>query len=951
MQIDPPRPGPSRFVFGPFELTPERQSLLCAGAPVRLGGRALDILTMLVERPGEIVSKRALMDRVWPSTVVDESNLKVNMSALRRVLGEMPGSGPYIATVAGRGYRFVAPVDQRPGIGPPGQDPAPARRADNLPSGALRIFGRDAEIAAIRADLATTRIETIVGPGGVGKTTVALAVGELAVGDFRAGVWFVDFGTLKDPAMAPFAVAAAIGFRTGAADTLAALCEHLRDREMLLIFDNCEHVIEVAAECAERISSRAGRLRILATSREPLGVRGERVRRLGGLDTPPELPDLTAAQALAFPAVQLFAERATARSAAFVLRDDEAPLVARICRKLDGLALAIELAATRIDMFGGRDLLAQLDDCFRVLVGRRAGPERQRTLISTLDWSYNLLPSEEAEVLSAVSVFAGGIGLADASAVAEMDGAEVGRRMMHLAEKSLVSSELRSGEVAYRLLETTRAYCRDRLLASGRLDGMHRRHATRICAVLDQAAREWPTTPAPDWGNRYKSVLAELRAALDWAGSEGGDPTHLVRLTAAGTPLWNHFSLTKECRVAVIRAIGALEASGLAGTATEMKLQTFLAGASMFTYSLKIDTLAAAERAMQIAEALGDTDFHLRNLWLIAGYEVFTGQHKAAQARMEGFLALAETRDISALPDGMTLLSLAEFYLGHIDRAMQRIEQRFRPDPAAATGAQLARFLFETTSKFGVILGMFQWVAGRPDTAARTSDAVLHHTMQIGHEMTIVTALVVSAIPVALWNHQHDLARSHLALLETLVERNDLETWRPVILCFRGLLACAEDAVSTEAIALLKQGIAGLDAIRHRVRTPYFVGALAAALAGSGQLDEAKRTIAEALDRARAQEEVWCLPELLRIEASVLCLEGRRQAAEALLVKAIALAAETGALGWQLRAANDLARLWSAANQADRAREMLHPIYLQFTEGHDTGDLKLACRILSDIGC
>lgn len=948
MQSDVDRTAPCRFVFGPFELTPERQSLLCDGNPVRLGGRALDILTLLVERPGEIVSKGDLMARVWPSTLVEESNLKVNMSALRRTLALRPEAGPYIATVAGRGYRFVAPVHHHPGAAPP--RPAPQTRRDNLPSLTTRIFGREAEIAAIRADLRATRIETIVGPGGVGKTTLATAVAEAALGDFRDGIWLVDLAALTDPLMLPLAVASAVGFRTSAADPLAALCLHLRDREMLLILDNCEHLIDAAADCAERIAARTRGVVLLATSREPLGVNGERVRRLEGLEVPPLAADLTAAQALTFPAVQLFADRATARLQSFRLNDAEAPFVARICQRLDGLALAIELAATRVDMFSVSALLGALDDGFRLLDGRRAGPERQRALIATLDWSFRLLAPEEAAMLSALAVFAGPFRQEDAAAVAQSPPDDTAEGLRQLAAKSLLAAELRPDGVTYRLLETTRVYCLERLAASGLRDAVQRRHATQICAVLDRATSEWPTTPAPDWGARYQSALPELRAALVWAGSATGDTALLVQLTAAGTPLWNHFSLTKECRLAVIRAIAGLDAAGLAGTRIEMKLQTFLAGASMFTHSLKVDTLAAAERAMQIAEALEDTDFYLRNLWLIGGYEVFTGQHSAAKAHMEAFRSVAGEKDPSALADGMTMLSLAEFYLGRISQVIARIEGHFQPDPAAPAGAQMARFLFETTSKFGVILGMFQWVAGHPDKAARTSEAVLNHTVKIGHEMTIVTALVVSAIPVALWSRHHDLARIRLEMLETLVERNDLETWRPVILCYRGLLASAEDPLSDEGITLLRQGISGLDAIRHRVRTPYFVGALAEALARCGRLAEAADAIAEALARCAAQGELWCRPELLRIEAAVLTLAGQRPEAEATLLRAIAMAAECGARGWQMRAAVDLAQLCLADKRPGAARAALLPLYRSFPAGQHSGDFLAAQAILDTLG-
>jgi predicted ATPase/DNA-binding winged helix-turn-helix (wHTH) protein len=454
------------FAFGPFVLIPERQLLLQGEARVRIGGRALDILTALVERPGEVVSKRELMERAWPNIVVEEGNLKVNMLALRRVLGEAPGSAQYIATVVGRGYRFVAPVQSSESVGSSFEAGAASTRNHNLPTGITRIFGRAEAIEAIRRDLDESRLVSIVGAGGIGKTTVALAVAEHVVGLFADGVWLVDLGLLRDPALAPNAIATAIGVAVNSADMLSALCEFLHDREILLVLDNCEHIIDAAATCADRILTNTAGVKILATSREPLRVKGERVRRLAGLGVPPPSSDLSTTEALAFPAIQLFVDRATDGFELFELNDVDAPTVAEICRRLDGLALAIELAATRVDAFGVGGLLKQLDDRFRLLIGRRAGPERQRTLIATLDWSYGLLSAEEAALLRAVSVFAGAFDIDGASSVSNVAPAEAAEGLAQLAAKSLIATDIEIDGVTYRLLETTRTYCVERLQVS-----------------------------------------------------------------------------------------------------------------------------------------------------------------------------------------------------------------------------------------------------------------------------------------------------------------------------------------------------------------------------------------------------------------------------------------------------------------------------------------------------
>jgi DNA-binding winged helix-turn-helix (wHTH) protein/tetratricopeptide (TPR) repeat protein len=279
------------FAFGPFRLVPERQLLLRGEQAVRIGGRALDLLTALVERPGDLVSKSELLAQVWPDTNVDESNLKVNVAALRRVLEKGPDTPQYIATIIGRGYRFVAPVQVVGPVDLSVEANAPSAPNHNLPLSTTRIVGRANAIAGIRRDLDQSRLVSIVGEGGIGKSTVAIAVAEAAIEAFGEGVWHVDLSTLKDADRTAHAIAAAVGLQADAPDMLAALCAFLRSRQTLLVLDNCEHVIDGVASCADRILTSAAGVRILATGREPLEIANERVRRLSALDTTSAQPE------------------------------------------------------------------------------------------------------------------------------------------------------------------------------------------------------------------------------------------------------------------------------------------------------------------------------------------------------------------------------------------------------------------------------------------------------------------------------------------------------------------------------------------------------------------------------------------------------------------------------------------------------------------------------------
>src|SRR5580658_1614556 len=395
------------IAFGPFRLLSARRLLLEGDRPVRLGSRAFDILAALVERAGEVVGIEELIARVWPATFVDEANLKIQVSALRRALGDGQGDNRYVATVVGRGYNFVAPLRKEE---PPQTAPAPKFAPvapHNLPFAATRMIGRDETAAALATQLARQRLVTVVGPGGIGKTTVALAVAERLIGGYEHGVWMVDLAPLRDPGLVPSAVATVLGVEVRTEDPLAALVAALRDRRVLLLLDTCGYVIDAAAGLAAAVLSGASGVDVLATSREPLGVQGEHVHRLRPLSSPEPSSGLTATEAAAFPAVQLFVERVTAIVEDFALTDANAPLVVVICRRLDGLPLAIEFAAPRVEALGVEGLAARLDDNLRRLLGmqRRAAMPRHQTMQAVIDWSYGLLSEDEQRFFRTLGIF------------------------------------------------------------------------------------------------------------------------------------------------------------------------------------------------------------------------------------------------------------------------------------------------------------------------------------------------------------------------------------------------------------------------------------------------------------------------------------------------------------------------------------------------------------------
>jgi predicted ATPase/DNA-binding winged helix-turn-helix (wHTH) protein len=485
--------------FGSFRLFPAQRLLLDSGNPLRLGSRALDILIALVERAGELVGKTELMARVWPDTIVVEDNLTVHVAALRRALSDGIGGNRYLITIPGRGYCFVAPVTVE-GVEQWPLQPAGGRYAHNLPGFLMRLIGRRGTTGRLIEQSPAQRLITIVGPGGIGKTSVALAVAEELVPKFEHGVWMVDLAPLRDPRLVPSALSAGLGLQSPSGDPVPGLLAVLNDKNMLLLIDNCEHLIEAAADLAVSVLRHAPGLRILATSRQPLRVEGEQVHRLSGLESPPPSALLTAAEALAFPAVQLFVERAAASMGEFGLDDADAPLVAEICRKLDGVPLAIEFAASRIDALGVRGIAARLEDGLSALTGgRRAALPRQHTMRATLDWSYGLLSEREQAVLRRLSTFAGSFTLRAAAAVAAdavLPEGEIVDQVLELVAKSLIMADVRGADPHLRLLETTRAYARMKLAESGEADAVRRRHAGYYRSLPETAGFDQLKLPA-----------------------------------------------------------------------------------------------------------------------------------------------------------------------------------------------------------------------------------------------------------------------------------------------------------------------------------------------------------------------------------------------------------------------------------------------------------------------
>jgi predicted ATPase/DNA-binding winged helix-turn-helix (wHTH) protein len=933
--------------FGPFRLLAEQRLLLEGDRPVRLGSRAFDILAALVERPGEVLGKEQLIARAWPQTFVEEANLKIQMSALRRALGDGQGGNRYVITVPGRGYNFVAPVRREETLRAASAPPAPTTTPHNLPFAVTRMIGRDDAVAALVTRLSRQRLVTIVGAGGIGKTTVALAVAERMMASYEHGVWLVDLAPLRDPRLVPSAVAAVLGLEIRSEDPLAALVAAVRDNRMLLLLDNCEHVIDAVAGLAPALLGGAPGVNILATSREPFGVAGEREYHLASLGIPQASSSLTAAEAAAFPAVQLFVERVTAIVEDFALTDANALAVAEICRRLDGLPLAIEFAAPRVEVLGVEGLAARLDDSLQLLgTRRRTTMPRHRTMRAVVDWSYGLLSDDEQSFFNALGIFSGGFTVEAAAAVVP-DAAETPcsaiDRLADLVAKSLVVVDASGTQPRFRLLDTTRAYTIEKLDSIGEHERLARRHAEYYLILIKRAEAESPARPTAEWLADHVREIDNLRAALDWAFSPGGDGSMGVALTAAVVPLWMHLSLLEECRSRAKQALGALGSGATRDPREEMKLRVALGASTPEGPEMG----EALTKALDIAENLGDSEYQLRALRGLYFCHIGRNQYRIALPFAQKFHDLAtKGADPRDQLFAERLMGGAKHFLGDQVSARSHLERVLTHYAPADHGRDVIRFQTNPRLSARVFLARVLWLQGFSDQAVQTAAVSVEEAQATDHALSLCHSLALAACPIALWVGNMAAAAHYARMLLDRSREHGLTLWSE----FGGRL---------QAVLAIEGG--DLDAQDFGRWTPAstrslstnsaagFIGELAEAFARAGRIAEGLAVVEAGFDQSEAG---WLTPELLRLRGELLLLQSAPAAAEtaeSLFRQALDEARRQQALSWELRTATSLARLLRKQDRQVEAIACLQPVYDRFTEGFGTADLIAAKRLLDEL--
>lgn len=925
------------FRFDQFRLLRSRRLLLENDRPIRLGSRALDLLTALLERAGELVSKEDLLAYAWPTTIVEETSLRFHMSSLRKALGDGQQGARFIANVSGRGYCFVAKVERidhgRLSKGPTICTP---EHAHNLPVRLTRIIGRTTLVDSIARLLPERRFISIVGPGGMGKSTLALAICDEVLASYPQGAWFVDLSPLSDAALVPSALATVLGVGIDEAEPMRNLCAFLRDKHMLIVLDTCERLIEGVAVLAEGLLTSGKDIHVIATSREPLGAKGEWIQRLPPLYVPDSHGELTASEAMAFPAVQLFVERAVASLDGFELHDWEAASAVGICRRLDGMPFAIELAAAHVDAFGVSGLLVQLNDRFPLLSqGRRAVPERHQTLRALLDWGYELLTEPERKLLRHLAVFPAAFTMEAAEAVAPdggATGADVSDGIVSLAAKSLVVVIASGDEVRYRLLDTTRAYALERLEQDSEADEVRRRHASYLCDVLAHAEVEWMTMTRIEWSASYAGHIDDVRVALDWAIGSPNELITNVRLAAGAGELAHHLSLQAEFLRRIDQAMERYRAGSQHDPLLELHLCNSLAGLRLTLLGFGPDIGVLFARSLEMANELDSDRYReeaIHGLFVAAFGEAdypLAGKHAEALGRLA-----CQADDASMALTADRLKAQVLFKMGSLNDSKRLAERVLRhPMVQMRLGCP---YPMDRRVSMRILLAQILWIEGNPEQAIQVAIEGLELS-EAEPAFGQCVALAWAACPIALWMGDLDLAR-------TFIERFQRHSTR---YSFAFQAAWARDYARVLAFRAHPQAEAD-----PKDEGDVNAGVTLAAVSDvMGTMGEQFLTD-EAIWRLESGRAGWCAPEILRAQGDRAMRRGRKEdeaEAASFYDQSLRLAQQQGALSWELRTATSIAALKRKQGRAQEGHELLKAAFDKFTEGFKTDDLMQAKAVL-----
>jgi predicted ATPase/DNA-binding winged helix-turn-helix (wHTH) protein len=943
------------YMCDQWEIDLGRRELRSRGIPVPLGGRAFEVVTVLVQSASELVTKDHMMERVWPGAIVGEGTLHVHISAVRKALG--PDRG-LLKTASGRGYRLLGnwTPQYREGTAAPvyssltrtsGSPP------NNFPPLITRLVGRAAACQFVRDLVSAYRVVTLTGPGGIGKTSLAIKAVRYLLPDFEDGGWLVELASLSDPGLVPSTVAATLGLKVTGEISAESVARAVGGRHLLLVLDNCEHVIDAAASLAETLTRLCPRTTIVATSREVLRIDGEAVYRVPPLDVP-ALGQAAPDYIMQYSAVELFVARTKALNAGFTPTAEDLASIGAICRHLDGIPLAIEFAAARAAVLSVQGVAAGLHDRFALLTaGRRTALPRQRTLRATLDWSHELLPETERRLLRRLSVFPAGFTIDAAAAVMTdtgFDASAVLDGIANLVAKSWVVLDKSGADTRWILLETIRAYAIEKLAehAEAGIAAQHQALYFRdLFTPQVQGARS--SLSDEDLARRVREI-DNVRAALAWSFSSAGDPAIGVDLTAAYAPVWRHLSLMSECRERCERALLGLEPHVTANMRLRMELQMALAASIFITMGPPDQATTLLTEALGTADALNDLHAQAATLSMLSPVYAFRGEHARALIAAERIEKIAHR---IGDPIGLLLpyqhMGVTLFLNGRPREAQQYFERILR-SPAAPEDRRDA--FYSNPNDHAVARAMLAralWTQGFTDRALNEARLSLKE-QGTDHPLQLCRILNHGICRIAMMTGDFVTADREIARLIEVATGLNAPLWVTAGHLLKGKLL-VERGEFEQGLLVLRDAFETCDRTGWHMSYDEFKGARALGLAGSGRLDEALVALDGAMAADREGGHGWYAPELLRIKGEVLLQQADQYtlAAEDCFDQAAQKAREQGALFWELRIALSLARLRVGQGRRHEARALLASVYDRFTEGFATADLQAARTLLEGL--
>lgn len=904
------------ILFGPFRFDTVAHILWDGNVPVRLGSRASAILGALLDAPGASVSRDTLIQSAWPGLHVDQTNLRVQISGLRKALREFGGA---IRADPSRGYRFEADVV----VADPAARPPESRKRFGVPGIVVKPIGRETEAAGIHELLKGRRLVTIVGSGGIGKTTIALKIANDRAARYADGACFADLGRISSADLVYSAVANAIELRITQWPGIDHIVSVLRDRRMLLVLDCCEHVLDPVARLVESLLAQTTYVDILVTTREPLLLAEEAIWKLAPLATPPKTAESVAKDIATYSSVQLFLKCVDQRAANLHFDDRAAAAVSEICQRLDGIPLAIEIAASMTAVLGLQRVLRSLDEqssLINIKLDRRGAVPRQQSLFSTIAWSYNLLSREEQAALRKIACFAGPFPIDAGVAVTGGDqlGADDPREaILGLSRRSLLSSDANSAQTAYRLLDTTRAYLAQLDSPAGEREAAQRRHAEYFLRLLD--AIDWDLYDAQAEGAKMRAYLDEVRAALAWAFRE--DPELGVRLVLAAERLWLALTSLVQGVPYLTKALQFVDGQSNADARVRCRLLVSLASAQVYLPGFEGANLY--ERAWHAAQAAKDDFAELRALYGMIQNLLLT--RRPATPYLEALGKAVERSDDPNVHYLFQRISaFNDFETSAIRLAHQRFEAFLHDCPSISRSTYLYFGGIDPFISCKVGLALAKYYMGECEQALSLANTAVHEAEVQGHITTNYFVLAQGALWVNISSGEFERARSYLERLEDIARLH--RPWHAVAEAFRALFLKYASGDAKAAADMLTSCLTDEFIVKTGSLHPILWVELADARRIIGDLDGAHSALEKAMKQCLGPTDVRLIGVHNSFLARVLMARNRPgdlDAARELLGRAIELSSRYDFYLYECEAAVGLAELELLARRPSVARSVL----------------------------